>query len=300
MKISILSAGSFSGINLSKFFMERGFEVKGMIIDGADKYPNEAADLYRKNNAEFKHDKISSNESLDFVLKDSDVAINALALIDVANSITNPFLFHNVNVEWFLHTLEAIRKNNIGRLIVGSSNHVYGNGLYNPIDENHPLNPTTLYGATKVAQEKYAISYSNSFGIPVTILRFSNMYGPHGYGIINLFVNNGKEGKPLVVEGGSQPRTFTHASDGANATMLSIENKKSIGEAFNVSGPESITIMELAEIGKRRYNVEMIQKEARAGDMTDKNYKISFEKAEKILGYEPKIRVADAIEKNLL
>ena len=235
----------------------------------------------------------------DIFLEECDAIINFHALIEAPHSLLYPMQHFKENIEKTMHLLEATRRlKTKPHFIQPSSNLIYGNPIYTPIDEKHPLNPQSPYAATRICQEMLAMSYYNSFGLPVTILRLSNGYGPHGTGVINQFIKNAKEGKPLIIKGGFQTRTFTHIYDFCDAIVLALENPNSIGNIFNISGPETIPIDKLAELIRDFFfpNAEIKGGDFDKGDITSNDFKISHEKAKSLLGYKHEFDLIKGIQ----
>jgi len=226
----------------------------------------------------------------------ADAIINFQALIEAPYSLRCPKKVFDVNVKPMLEFLELARKWD-AHFIQPSSNLVYGNPIYTPIDELHPLQPQSPYAATRVCQEALAMSYHHSYDLPVTILRFSNLYGPYGKGVINIFIRNALTGKPLIIKGGTQTRTFTHIYDAVKAIRLALKSKKAIGEIFNIAGPDTISIDDLLGIIRSYFAfVEFWRTDFDKGDITSPKFEISYEKAKKFLGYEPEYDIIKGIE----
>ncbi len=104
--------------------------------------------------------------------------------------------------------------------IVASSSSVYGRGVALPTREDHPTRPVSPYAASKLATESYALAYARSFGLPVLVFRFFNVFGPlqradHAYAaVIPAFVSAALAGSPLAIHGdGTQTRDFTYVGD---------------------------------------------------------------------------------------
>lgn len=181
--------------------------------------------------------------------------------------------------------------------IYASSISVYGHQRYLPIDEEHPVDPFLLYGATKLAGEHYCRVMGQEFGAKTVILRLSDLYGPGNgrAGAPNIFVENALKGDPLVVRGGgTQVRTYTFISDAVQAFLLAIDNSDAWGQVFNIAGGECISIRELAERVARMF--------PGSGGIVDwpaepdrRCYFISSEKAKKILGYEPRVSMEEGL-----
>jgi len=261
-KIAITGIGGFGGRNFVNYFLNR--------------------------------EKIVDN------LKDADVVINLDALIDAPPSLLEPVKFHQYNTCGTLHTLEEIRKHNDDcHFICASSNLVYGDPLYAPIDEKHPTNPSSPYAATRVAQEAYTQAYHNSYGIATTILRFSNLYGPWGMGVINQFIEKAMDRETITIEGGSQTRTFTYIEDAALGAYLAILNrKKTNGKTYNIAGPTTMSINGIAEMLKTvfpKLKTKIIRQ--RHWDIKSPDFAINSAKAFAEIGYEPHYSLAGGITK---
>ncbi|MBD3206228.1 NAD-dependent epimerase/dehydratase family protein [Candidatus Bathyarchaeota archaeon] len=246
-------------------------------------------------------DKLSSDPQIELVRGDIrdqkdverclpgiDVVLHLAALIEVPYSVRNPIETHDVNVNGTLNILEACRKKDVSRIIYPSSNLTYGEPVYLPVDEAHPQNPVSPYAVTKCSSEKYCYAYYKTYGLKTTMLRFSNLYGPRGLGVINIFIRAALEGRPLEIQGGSQMRTFTHIYDAYQGALKCLKNFSSIGEIFNIAGPESESIEGISGIiAKEIPGVKINHVGSRVGDVTSSRYHISNEKAAKLLGYEP-------------
>ncbi|MQK95329.1 NAD-dependent epimerase/dehydratase family protein, partial [Escherichia coli] len=127
--------------------------------------------------------------------------------------------------------------------IYSSSVAVYGEPKYLPVDENHPLNPLSPYGLSKLASEWYILLYNKLYGLDYTILRYSNVYGPRqrtegDAGVIAIFTKKILNGEnPIIFGDGNQTRDFVFVKDVAKANLLSIKSKNGI---YNIgSGKET-------------------------------------------------------------
>jgi nucleoside-diphosphate-sugar epimerase len=118
-----------------------------------------------------------------------------------------------------------------------------------PVDETHPLAPQSFYAAHKVTAESYLGVFGRTHGLPFTILRVSNPYGPHqaqhskSYGVINQFISLAARGKPIRVYGsGSQLRDYIYVEDVVNAFLLAASEEDCAGECFNLGGRRGIRL----------------------------------------------------------
>lgn len=127
---------------------------------------------------------------------------------------------------------------------------VYGNGRYNPIDENHPLEPVLIHAAVKLAGENLCAAMARGSGLRCVILRVADIYGPRNarISVPIRFLLQAMSGQPLTVHGdGSDSRTYTYAADFVEAVILSITRPEAENNVFNVAGDECVSMNDLAQ-----------------------------------------------------
>jgi len=303
MKILITGCASFAGINFGKYF-KRKYEVIGFYTKEIADYPKLAEKIYDR----IMVGDIRNLRDVKKAVSDVDVVINEEAIIEAPFSVKFPTLTHDINVNGFLNVLECARQIKC-KVVCVSSNIAYGEPLpvwkvwnqevYFPIDESHPQFPNSPYGASRSCQEKYAIAYFHSYDLPVIVLRYSNLYGPYGKGVINAFIRDAREKGVVKITGnGKQTRTFTYIDDASRGTELAIKSKDAIGEVFNIAGPETANLLQILEIIKEYFPKLKVKKvKSWKGDILSSNYQISIERAKSILGYEPKYDLKKGIKK---
>jgi len=181
-----------------------------------------------------------------------DTIMHFAAQTHVDNSFGNSFQFTNNNIFGTHVLLESAKNvNTIKRFIHVSTDEVYGEGKLNEdeMTEEHVLEPTNPYSATKAGAEYLVKSYYKSFNLPIIITRGNNVYGPHQYPekMIPKFTNQLLRGKKLTLHGdGSNTRNFLHVDDVVTAfdTLL---HKGEIGETYNIGGSTELTNLEVAK-----------------------------------------------------
>ncbi len=169
----------------------------------------------------------------------------------VPRSFTQPVEVFAINANGTLHVLEAARRlPKLERVVLTSSSEVYGTARDNlPIDEDHPLLPTSPYGASKVAADRLAYSYRVTFGLPVAVIRPFNTYGPrHTYDVVPKFIRLALAGQDLTVHGtGEQARDFTYVDDTVRAFLTMGAHPSAVGEVVNFGSGTCHSIRHLAE-----------------------------------------------------
>lgn len=226
-----------------------------------------------------------------------------LAVQCLGESLVRPKYVNEVNVTGTLNLCMASLKNrSLKRFTYVSSSEVYGTAKYIPMDENHPLIPSTPYGVSKAAGELYARSFHIANGLPIVIVRPFNTYGPRARldrysAVIPNFVNRVMGGLPPIIYGdGSQTRDFTYVSDTVEGMVLAAESDALVGDVVNIASGKETSVNELANIILKMFNAEHIKPiyhGSRIGDIQRHLGDIS--KAKKILGYKPKIPVEEGI-----
>lgn len=218
-------------------------------------------------------------------------------------SIADPYLDMEVNVKGMINLLDACQNSKIKRLVDSSSGAIFGEAKYLPIDEAHPLNPESPYGVSKLAAEKYCFAFHKVHGVPVTALRYFNVYGTRQgsseyANVIAIFFNRIREGKPLTIYGdGKQTRDFVFVGDVVRANILAATQPNAVGEVFNIATGKETTIEELANVIKGMGSKEtpVIHAAARAGEV--RFSRATIEKAQRVLGYNPEVSLPDGLSR---
>ncbi|WP_284643236.1 dTDP-glucose 4,6-dehydratase [Paenibacillus silviterrae] len=222
-----------------------------------------------------------------------DVVFN-LATIALNYSFFNPFDAYMVNVEIANVLLELIKSGCYQTLIHVSSSEAYGTAQYSPMDENHPLHPTTPYAAGKAAADLMVQSFYNTENIDCTIIRPFNNYGPRQNtegalaAIIPLTAKRIANGLPPIIEGdGEQTRDFIFVKDTVRALLLAYNNPSSRGKIINLGSGTDISINNLIDriCNYFGYTGEIERRTERKSDV--RNLCASSELARDILGFTP-------------
>jgi UDP-glucose 4-epimerase len=181
------------------------------------------------------------------------------------------------------------------KVVYASTWEVYGDPVYEPVDEKHPCEPDHPYNITKLAGERMLIAADRLRGVPVTALRLGTAYGlgmrPNS--VFEIFINKALHGEPITIQGdGSQGRQFTHASDIARAFVAAAKSDAR-GMALNVVSSEVISIKQLAELVTERFPTEVTYGQARPGDVAP-SY-VSAARIEEVLGWKAEMSFEDGL-----
>ena len=229
-----------------------------------------------------------------------DIVIHLAAQPGVRYSMLNPEKTIKNNVLGTLNVLKAAKEAGIKRVVFSSSSSVYGAPNYLPTDEEHPTNPISIYGASKLMAEKLSNIFYNQSGLPVVILRYFSVYGPrqrHDMAIYK-WAKAVFEGKPITIYGdGNQTRDFTYISDIVEGTIRVGHIKGVEGAIFNIGGGSRISINETVKMlidRCRASNAKIKYESTKVGDVEDTHADIT--KASKLLGYKPKVKLEEGLK----
>jgi UDP-glucose 4-epimerase len=270
-----------------------------------DFYPGKEANLTVANrNPKFKlirGDIRDENVLLD-AMKGAKVVFHLAAQAGVKYCIENPVKAHEVNVTGTLNVLNAARKNGVKKLVYASSSSIYGNPTKVPLSEDMAPNPTSIYGATKLAAEKYCTAMGQTWGLPVTCLRYFSAYGPRGRPdqVVTAFALKVMKGeRPAIYGDGSYSRDFTFISDVVSATVISAIVEESNGQVINIGYGKETNIASVARMVLRYFRSEL-QIEYRPGYAGDFPRTLcDNSKARRILSWRPQMDFAHGIEEHL-
>jgi UDP-glucose 4-epimerase len=255
-----------------------------------------------KKRIKFIKGDVLDNELVQKLVGENEYVFHLAAHASVIRSLEQPELDMQVNINGTLNVLEACRRAKIKRLVYSSSAAIFGDAEYLPVDEKHPLNPKSPYAVSKMAAEKYALAYYQSFGVPAVALRYFNIYGPRQdtseyANVISIFFRKFKARQPITVYGnGDSTRDYTYVQDAVTANILAATHPKAVGEVFNIATGQATDLNKLIKIiqevsgweGKINYAAE------RAGEI--KHSLASIEKAKKLIGFQPAVDIEQGLK----
>lgn len=314
MRVLVTGGAGYIGSNLVDALLERGDEVS--VIDnlstGGIRNLRHVLDHPR---LRFVNDDIVTGTTLDRLVEESDIVYHLAAAVGVKYIVDNPIGTILTNVRGTENVLGRCFRY-WKRVVLASTSEVYGKSQGGALkeDDDRVLGPTTInrwvYSACKAVDEHMAYAY-HAAGLPVSIVRYFNSYGPRvnedGYGsVIANFTRQALGGVPLTVHGdGSQTRCFTFVEDTVRGTLLAGERPEALGEAFNIGTEDEVTILELAE---RIRALAGSSSEIRCVPYRD-YYGQSYEdtprrrpdltKARERLGYEPRVPLDEGLARTI-
>jgi dTDP-glucose 4,6-dehydratase len=261
------------------------------------------ADVMSHPRLAFVHGDIRDHGLVCELVEGVDVIVNAAAESHVEKSIADGAgEFVRTNVEGTQILLDAIRETPVERFVLISSSEVYGTAEAAPMDESHALNPRSPYAGTKAAGDRLAYSYFVTYGLPVTIVRPFNNYGPrqHPEKVIPRFITQALCDEPLTIHGdGHASRDWLYVFDDAEAieAVIAAPLEAVAGEVVNVATGVDLAVEAIADLV-----LEMLGKptdlklfvDERPGQV-DRHIG-STDKAERLLGWRARTSFEDGLE----
>lgn len=293
--VLVTGADGFIGSHLVERLMEEGCRVRAFVYYNSfnswgwiDAFP----EALRREIDIFAGD-IRDPNGVREAMKGMDAVFHLAALIAIPFSYHSPDSYVDTNIKGTLNVLQAARLLETPRVLVTSTSEVYGTARYVPIDEKHPFQGQSPYSATKIGADRMAESFCRSFGLPVTIVRPFNTYGPRqsARAVIPTVITQLLSGREEIRLGSLEPtRDFNFVLDTAEGFVELAKCDAAIGEEINIATQKEISIGELAGEMIRQIN-------PKARIVTDEQ-RLRPEKSEveRLLGSNEKIRRLTAWE----
>jgi dTDP-glucose 4,6-dehydratase len=250
-EILVTGADGFIGSHLTETLVKQGYNVKAFVYYNSfnswgwlDSLPQEILE-----NIEIFSGDIRDPNGVRKAMSGIDTVYHLAALIAIPFSYHSPDTYVDTNIKGTLNVLQAARDLNTKRLLITSTSEVYGTAKYVPIDENHPFQGQSPYSATKIGADRLAESFYRSFGLPVTIVRPFNTYGPRqsARAVIPAIITQLLSGKKNIKLGSLTPtRDFNYVKDTAKGFIEIAKQEKTIGEEINIATQKEISIGDLA------------------------------------------------------
>ncbi|PHQ41850.1 UDP-glucose 4-epimerase [Halorubrum sp. C191] len=307
MRILVTGGAGFIGGHLAEAFLRDGHDVT--VLDNLEPFydvrlKEHTLDIHREVASEhdgsytFREGDVRDAETVREVVADADTVVHQAAQAGVRTSVAEPRKVTDINVGGTVTLLEAAKEAAVERVILASSSSVYGKPESLPYEEDHPTEPVSPYGVTKLTQEHMARVYTELHGLPTVCLRYFTVYGPRmrpNMAISN-FVSRCVNGEPPVIYGdGQQTRDFTYVADVVDANRTLLESDAADGDVLNIGSSDNISIQELAETVRDQLAPELEIEYESAREADAEHTHASVEKAGEVIGYEPSRTIAEGV-----
>lgn len=250
---AVTGGAGFIGSRICEVALEQGARV--VAIDNFKSgYRENIAHLLGNERFRLVEASVTDLPAMQDAFKDVEVVFhNAASKNSVC--LTEPRTDLDVNAWGTWTVAEAARTQGVKKVIHASTGSVYGELDRDRQDEDHPKQPVSFYGVSKLAGENYLRAFSNYYPeFRYSVIRYFHVFGPRqeyrpGGGVIPIFIARALEGEPLVIYGdGSQVRSFTYVDDDVAANFLLANSQDSDGRAFNAASGIRVSVLELAHL----------------------------------------------------
>lgn len=306
-KVLVTGGTGFIGLNLVKALKEAGahlaitcLKTKGLKVTKNDILSGVMARAV----------DIRDRSAMEKIVKGKDYIFHLAGHSGAVDSMENPILDMEVNCRGSLNLLEACRRfNPEAPILTLGSRLQFGRAKYLPVDEDHPLMPTSIHGVNKLVVEKYFILYHQVYRLKTVYLRVTNPYGPYqsqkprNFGIVNLFIQKALRDETIKIFGrGKQLRDYLYIDDLIEAMMLAALNPRAYGEVFNIGSGKGTSLLDMVrtiiglagggKVSKVPWPPEF--RKVETGDFV-----ADIGKAGKILGWQPCTGITEGLKKTL-
>lgn len=299
MKIAVTGGAGFIASHVSDAFVGQGHEV--VVLDNLS--TGNISNVSKK--AKFIEIDIT-DEAIIQVFKEEkfDILCHHAAQMNVRLSVDEPKFDAHTNIIGGLNLYQSALETGVKKIVFASTGGaIYGEQDYFPADEEHQLRPCSPYGIAKLANEKYLFYYQEVFGIPYTILRYANIYGPRQNsmgeaGVVAIFASRMLAGQQAIINGdGKNTRDYVYIDDVVRANLLAI--KDNVSGIYNVATAKEYDVnyifRKLKEITVS--NCEEMHGEPKKGEQ--RRSVCSFEKFKKHHGWQPEINIDDGLRRTV-
>lgn len=298
MKVLVTGGAGFIGSHIVDALVGSGFRVSVAddLSTGRFENINPGVNFYRVGVESADFEEAIARER-------PDAVVHQAAQVDVQRSLREPLADAGINILGAINLLEACRRYNVGKVVYASSAAVYGNPAYLPVDERHPVEPQSPYGASKFGVEHYLRIYSEVYGVGYTVLRYANVYGPRQDaagegGVVAIFVDRLLRGDaPKIFGDGEQTRDFVFVKDVAAANLAAL--RRGDGMILNVSTGVGLSVNRLFHTLKKVTGspLEPVYCPPRPGDITH-SY-LANDKAREALGWSPQYSLEEGLRETV-
>lgn len=338
-RVLITGGAGFIGSHLTDELLSKGYNIR--ILDNLSEqvHPERKPPAYLSAEAELIIGDVRNPNDVRRALKNADMVVHLAASVGVGQSMYMVHDYMDVNTLGTAVLLEQLIRQPVAKLVVASSMSIYGEGYYKtsdgqitegkprsleqlkagqweltdnqnnlltPVATNELKNPAlaSVYALSKYDQEQLCLILGRAYNIPVTALRFFNVYGTRQSlsnpytGVLAIFASRLLNNKaPLIFEDGKQKRDFVSVYDVAKACRLALETREAADDVFNIGSGNAYTVQEIASqlgyvMGKENIMAEITSR-YRAGDIRHCFSDIS--KAKQVLGFTPEINLKDGL-----
>ncbi len=304
VRVLVTGAGGFIGSHLAEELARRGARVRALARYNSRSHfghlEETPRDLARR--IDIQLGDITDAYCVSELARSQEVVFHLAALISIPYSYAAPSSYQTVNVGGTLNVLEACRRHRVKRVVHTSTSEVYGTALYTPIDEGHPLQGQSPYSASKIGADHLAESYHRAYGLPVTVVRPFNTYGPRqsARAILPTIAIQLLSEKGLLDLGDLTPvRDFNFVMDTVDGFLAAAGSTKALGRVVNLGSGRGVAIGQAARVLMtllgRRAPIRKDRKRLRPAQSEVYRLVCDYGRARRLLGWRPRYSLEEGL-----
>jgi dTDP-glucose 4,6-dehydratase len=304
--VVVTGAGGFIGSALVERLVADGAHVRAMLrytSRGQRGCLDELADATMRD-VDITLGDVRDVDAVREVLRGADVIFHLAALIGIPYSYEHPQEVIDTNIIGTSNVLIAAKElGTLERIVLTSTSEVYGSALRIPIDEEHPLQAQSPYSATKIAGDALGLSFHRSFGMPVTIVRPFNAYGPRqsARAVIPTIISQALAGRTLKLGTLETTRDFTFVGDTARGFAAVAASDDAVGQVVNLGSGTEVSIGDIvAKVGKivgRKLDVAVDDQRVRPQKSEVSRLHADSSKALKLAGWRAEVTLDEGLRR---
>jgi NAD dependent epimerase/dehydratase len=298
-RLLVTGAGGFIGSHLCEGLVELEADVRALVRYSSTGQWGWLEQSAAKNDLEVIMGDVRDYFCVRDAMQGCDAVFHLAALIGIPYSYRAPQSYLHTNVEGTLNILQA------ARIVCTSTSEVYGSAQYVPIDEKHPLQGQSPYSASKIGADKLAESYYLSFGVPITIARPFNTYGPRqsARAVIPTIITQALRGEKIKIGSLAPTRDFNFVTDTVAGFIRMLSTEEAIGEVFNLGSGREISIGELiGEVGNLvGSRLDVVEEEDRVRPEKSEVQRLCADasKAHALLGWSSRVDLREGLRQTI-
>lgn len=301
-KVLVTGADGFIGSHLVEHLVQKGYSVRALSQYNSFNNWGWLEDLNCLKDIEVVTGDVRDPFFCNDIARGVDEIYHLAALIAIPYSYVAPQSYIETNVIGTLNICKAAMQHNVQRLIHTSTSEVYGTAQYVPINEKHPLQPQSPYSASKISADMMAMSFYNSFKLPLTISRPFNTYGPRqsARAVIPAIISQLASGKKQIKLGDVTPtRDFNFVSDTCRGFIALAESEKTVGKTVNIGSNYEISIGDTFNLIKKimKIDAEAEVDDTRIRPENSEVHRLWCDNTQirELTGYEPKVKIEEGL-----
>jgi NAD dependent epimerase/dehydratase len=305
-KCLVTGADGFIGSHLTELLLENGYKVRALAQYNSFNYWGWLEDMPSNPNLEIVTGDVRDPHYCKEIVKGMDIVFHLAALIAIPYSYVAPGSYVDTNIKGTLNICQAAKEMGGIRVIHTSTSEVYGTAKYVPIDEKHPKQPQSPYSASKIGADMMALSFYNTYSLPVTVARPFNTYGPRqsARAIIPAIITQIASEIKVIKLGDLKPtRDFNFVSDICKGFLAIARCEETIGKEINISSNSEISMADTLDIIKEilQSDVLFLTDEQRIRPENSEVFRLRGDNSliKELTGWQPGVSIREGLKKTI-